>query len=138
MPFFGSLGANFAAFGVTDHDGCLPGAWRAEELAALGNESWDLRLVSFAEPLAEITQNRAFAALVLCELHHFFRQVRAPAPIFEQSVAARDAPPMPKLLGLRGISYKTPGDVREQSPICLLYTSPSPRDATLSRMPSSA
>ena len=28
--------------------------------------------------------------------------------------------------------------VFEQSYICLLYTSPSPRDATLSRMPSSA
>ena len=28
--------------------------------------------------------------------------------------------------------------LREQAPICLLYTSPSPRDATLSRMPSSA
>ena len=26
----------------------------------------------------------------------------------------------------------------DQSKICLLYTSPSPRDATLSRMPSSA
>ena len=25
-----------------------------------------------------------------------------------------------------------------QKPVCLLYTSPSPRDATLSRMPSSA
>ena len=29
-----------------------------------------------------------------------------------------------------------PDDVRERA--CLLYTSPSPRDATLSRMPSSA
>ena len=28
--------------------------------------------------------------------------------------------------------------MREQAHICLLYTSPSPRDATLSRMPSSA
>ena len=28
--------------------------------------------------------------------------------------------------------------VSEQAPPCLLYTSPSPRDATLSRMPSSA
>ena len=27
---------------------------------------------------------------------------------------------------------------RERSEVCLLYTSPSPRDATLSRMPSSA
>ena len=30
------------------------------------------------------------------------------------------------------------GNVEEQNKICLLYTSPSPRDATLSRMPSSA
>ena len=33
------------------------------------------------------------------------------------------------------------GDVRTEDPLasdCLLYTSPSPRDATLSRMPSSA
>ena len=33
---------------------------------------------------------------------------------------------------------KTSGEVVELSDICLLYTSPSPRDATLSRMPSSA
>ena len=30
------------------------------------------------------------------------------------------------------------GELGDQSPVCLLYTSPSPRDATLSRMPSSA
>ena len=29
-------------------------------------------------------------------------------------------------------------NVKRQHDICLLYTSPSPRDATLSRMPSSA
>ena len=29
-------------------------------------------------------------------------------------------------------------DLKEQNTNCLLYTSPSPRDATLSRMPSSA
>ena len=29
-------------------------------------------------------------------------------------------------------------DVAREVPSCLLYTSPSPRDATLSRMPSSA
>ena len=36
---------------------------------------------------------------------------------------------------------KVPADsdvIREESEACLLYTSPSPRDATLSRMPSSA
>ena len=31
-----------------------------------------------------------------------------------------------------------PDEIEEDSWICLLYTSPSPRDATLSRMPSSA
>ena len=36
-------------------------------------------------------------------------------------------------------SLKTPlGKHEVKSKICLLYTSPSPRDATLSRMPSSA
>ena len=33
---------------------------------------------------------------------------------------------------------KIDGVLHEYSTICLLYTSPSPRDATLSRMPSSA
>ena len=32
----------------------------------------------------------------------------------------------------------TPYDVLTKALVCLLYTSPSPRDATLSRMPSSA
>ena len=32
----------------------------------------------------------------------------------------------------------TPKDLQRRRVICLLYTSPSPRDATLSRMPSSA
>ena len=34
--------------------------------------------------------------------------------------------------------YQEVFTVEQQSTICLLYTSPSPRDATLSRMPSSA
>ena len=36
------------------------------------------------------------------------------------------------------ISQHTEELARERHIICLLYTSPSPRDATLSRMPSSA
>ena len=35
-------------------------------------------------------------------------------------------------------SFKTKKGNLEKTAICLLYTSPSPRDATLSRMPSSA
>ena len=39
-----------------------------------------------------------------------------------------------------GLQYKIikKGVKNGPSPVCLLYTSPSPRDATLSRMPSSA
>ena len=34
--------------------------------------------------------------------------------------------------------YETDGAMKVEPDYCLLYTSPSPRDATLSRMPSSA
>ena len=36
------------------------------------------------------------------------------------------------------ISVVTQSDIPGRNDVCLLYTSPSPRDATLSRMPSSA
>ena len=36
------------------------------------------------------------------------------------------------------VYLNNPTGIGEHSDICLLYTSPSPRDATLSRMPSSA
>ena len=42
------------------------------------------------------------------------------------------------LPGVRAYRVATGADERPLSSICLLYTSPSPRDATLSRMPSSA
>ena len=41
-------------------------------------------------------------------------------------------------LGVPDISMEVVGDSYEMIQDCLLYTSPSPRDATLSRMPSSA
>ena len=42
-----------------------------------------------------------------------------------------------KECGMRSVEHKLPADSSEDE-VCLLYTSPSPRDATLSRMPSSA
>ena len=36
------------------------------------------------------------------------------------------------------LHHKMPGEIWEENEICLLYTSPSPRDAHESRMPSSA
>ena len=39
----------------------------------------------------------------------------------------------------KGIAFqKKPGDHISKNDVCLLYTSPSPRDGLLSRMPSSA
>ena len=43
-----------------------------------------------------------------------------------------------KNLGNHNISMTAPVIQTEQIPFCLLYTSPSPRDRTRSRMPSSA
>ena len=51
---------------------------------------------------------------------------------------------IPKLInnimydGKRGVAAKIVYDAIDKIKTCLLYTSPSPRDATLSRMPSSA
>ena len=45
---------------------------------------------------------------------------------------------IPKTLGANSWKSLTNFTVRSLDIICLLYTSPSPRDATLSRMPSSA
>ena len=51
----------------------------------------------------------------------------------------------PKEARLRNLTYSAPlyidmakSTITTTDQICLLYTSPSPRDATLSRMPSSA
>ena len=38
----------------------------------------------------------------------------------------------------KGVDWWTLGILMYEMMVCLLYTSPSPRDATLSRMPSSA
>ena len=47
--------------------------------------------------------------------------------------------PKPDLTALTGGYRKTPVlQIGAEVYVCLLYTSPSPRDATLSRMPSSA
>ena len=39
---------------------------------------------------------------------------------------------------LLNLKFSFNGEIEVQCDVCLLYTSPSPRDATLSRMPSSA
>ena len=54
-----------------------------------------------------------------------------------QNVGRLDLLVIPGGFGTREI-VKNEGYLNALSPLCLLYTSPSPRDATLSRMPSSA
>ena len=51
--------------------------------------------------------------------------------------AANDEPPIPDWYPLQ-LRHSRATELNELYGICLLYTSPSPRDATLSRMPSSA
>ena len=53
---------------------------------------------------------------------------RLPSPIFHYIDGAADDE----------ITYKRNTDAYDQCDFCLLYTSPSPRDRTRSRMPSSA
>ena len=53
--------------------------------------------------------------------------------VFEIELKARAYQPL-----LQYAWQKTIKTGKDQRPCCLLYTSPSPRDATLSRMPSSA
>ena len=54
------------------------------------------------------------------------------SPIYSRGQQQSAISAIAKKLGLSGVMANT------LSLICLLYTSPSPRDATLSRMPSSA
>ena len=63
---------------------------------------------------------KAGIEIISCEPDHHFKEVRKVAPTAFLSV------------GLRHGSVSSPQEA------CLLYTSPSPRDGLLSRMPSSA
>ena len=45
---------------------------------------------------------------------------------------------IPNMVDVASSLHRPPGEVTKFFGCCLLYTSPSPRDATLSRMPSSA
>ena len=62
-----------------------------------------------------------------------------PLPRLPELPNAKGSVPIPGIPGIPGIAI--PGDdasLEASAESCLLYTSPSPRDATLSRMPSSA
>ena len=70
------------------------------------------------------------------------------APVAEEAAPAGTPPSMftVSVVSAKGlpegtasaVSFKYSMLTEEQEEACLLYTSPSPRDATLSRMPSSA
>ena len=60
-----------------------------------------------------------------------------PASALKDVPVERSIAPDPNSLAAL-LAVKDPEEIPEPVVICLLYTSPSPRDATLSRMPSSA
>ena len=59
---------------------------------------------------------------------------------FKLSLGCRDPASVDKtqFAGPASLHHYDAGDVTTSNKCCLLYTSPSPRDATLARMPSSA
>jgi len=95
--------------------------------------------VAAAGPLSNI-----LLALVLAGFFHVFRLKALPALgnfvllaiLFNLILAVFNLVPIPPLDGSKMVyaRLKSPEAINT----CLLYTSPSPRDATLSRMPSSA
>ena len=60
------------------------------------------------------------------------------APVIDTAPASVEDPVDPEPLDLSSLSKDELEDYGRTIGICLLYTSPSPRDGLLSRMPSSA
>ena len=71
-------------------------------------------------------------------LHEVNRRLKSTLP--EASIEIVSLPGLPSVrLGLINSDFPTgPLDADTMNAVCLLYTSPSPRDGLLSRMPSSA
>ena len=86
-----------------------------------------------ALPAALQSADDADTLVALADLAHMAGAARDDAAILAQALAAYDAHLAlePDNLGALRMRAEVVG-------LCLLYTSPSPRDATLSRMPSSA
>ena len=74
------------------------------------------------------------AAITIYEDHPLFKEVAASLAEGETTVKASSK----KKASKKKASAKTTGDLAEVKKACLLYTSPSPRDLSTSRMPSSA
>ena len=80
-------------------------------------------------------RQRARARSLCAEMHSGFGQLRSHCPMnIEADLHAKGAELLASQVGLRQDLAR----VCQLLEDCLLYTSPSPRDATLSRMPSSA
>ena len=60
------------------------------------------------------------------------------APVFKGICTGKGTADLSKLKGKKVVLYFYPKDSTPGCTTCLLYTSPSPRDLSTSRMPSSA
>ena len=72
--------------------------------------------------------------VVLCKQHHW----KVTGENFAKFIRATFPATFQKCLNPHADLFLQDGDPRQGCQVCLLYTSPSPRDGLLSRMPSSA
>ena len=114
-------------------------------LASLAILTWCLIALVLALRLAsawwKLWRLRRGATKVEPELHLACEQLAVRMEVEAPEVYRSPFLPSPCLAGLRNPSILLPEEdcgLSMQDVLCLLYTSPSPRDATLSRMPSSA
>ena len=80
----------------------------------------------------------ATVALLACSTATASSSAVAPAPVKAHEAAAATKTPPAKVFDLSHWNITLPMDKNRDGKVCLLYTSPSPRDQRGSRMPSSA
>ena len=94
--------------------------------------------MALTQALLPLLQNRPDPRVVtVTSGAQYFGKIRWDDPSWSKSYDRYGAYGQSKLANVM-FALELDARLREQGSPCLLYTSPSPRDATLSRMPSSA
>ena len=88
--------------------------------------------------LAEASEDQVLAAWSGLGFYRRARNIFATKEIIKNNYGNRFPNQFQQIIELPGIGKSTAGAIMSLAYLCLLYTSPSPRDGLLSRMPSSA
>ena len=113
------------------HDEQLPPLWKTANLNPWENFSWRVDVLPFIEA-ENLLQTLVLEQLPLSSANRV--AVESQLPIFQ----CPSTPQSPRVITEIGSSTNLKAAACDYSAICLLYTSPSPRDLSTSRMPSSA